>query len=209
MKDKTKAGLIVNWLGRECAQDLKSLEVEADKPEEVYEALENIFRLESNQILARFKFRSMKQKQSESIDAYMSKLRLALPECKYKNDSDELLKDQFLFGMYDKEIQDHLLGEISESDNSVKALYEARKIESKHEQHKLLGIVNPSSLTSIDAIKQNFPERENHAIIVAGVTREASRIAQLLVRLVTCGGKNHFKNICKSDVWIQERIRQR
>ena len=161
MKDKPKVGLIVNWLGRECAQALKSLEVEADKPEEVYEALEKIFRLESNQTLARFKFRSMKQKQSESIDAYMSKLRLALPECKYKNDSDELLKDQFLFGMYDKEIQDHLLGEISESDNSVKALYEARKIESKHEQCKLLGIVRPqllgpSSLTSIDAIRQKI-----------------------------------------------------
>ena len=61
-----------------------------------------------------------------------------------------------MFGVYDKEIQDHLLGEISESDNSVKALYEARKIESKHEQCKLLGIVNPSSLTSIDAIKQKF-----------------------------------------------------
>ena len=65
------------------------------------------------------------------------------------------LKDQFLFGVH-KEIQDHLLGEISKTDNSVKALYEARKIESKHEQHNLLGIVNPSSLTSIDAIKQKF-----------------------------------------------------
>ena len=74
MKDKPKADLIVNWLGRECAQALKSLEVEADKPEEVYEALEKNFRPESNQTLARFKFRSMKQKQSESIDAYMSKL---------------------------------------------------------------------------------------------------------------------------------------
>ena len=61
-----------------------------------------------------------------------------------------------MFGVYDKEIQDHLLGEISESDNSVRALYEARKIESKHGQCKLLGIVNPSSLTSIDAIKQKF-----------------------------------------------------
>ena len=126
MKDKPKAGLIVNWLGRECAQALKSLEVEADKPEEVYEALEKIFRLESNQTLARFKFRSMKQRQSESIDDYMSKLRLALPECKYENDADELLKDQFLFGVHNKEIQDHLLGEISETDNSVKALLSSR-----------------------------------------------------------------------------------
>ena len=87
--------------------------------------------------------------------------------------------------MYNKEIQDHLLGGISECDNSMKALYVARKIESKHEQCKLLGIVNPSSLTSIDAIKQKFPGKENIVIFVDAATREASRIAQLLVKLVT------------------------
>ena len=55
----------------------------------------------------------------------MSELRLALPECKYRNDADELLKDQFIFGIHNKEIQDHLLGEIKETDNSVRELYEA------------------------------------------------------------------------------------
>ena len=73
----------------------------------------------------------MKQKASQSCDSYMSQLRLALPDCNYKDDADELLKDQFIFGIENKEIQDHLLGEISESDNSVKSLYEAHKIESK------------------------------------------------------------------------------
>ena len=33
----------------------------------------------------------------------MSELRLALPECKCKNDEDELLKDQFIFGIENKE----------------------------------------------------------------------------------------------------------
>ena len=68
----------------------------------------------------------------------MSELHLALPECKYKNDTDELLKDQFIFGIENKEIQDYLLGEISETDNSIQVLYEARKIESKLAQRKML-----------------------------------------------------------------------
>ena len=83
----------------------------------------------------------------------MSELRLALPECKYENDTDELLKDQFIFGIENKEIHDHLLGEISEMDKSIKTLYEARKIESKFAQRKILGIMNPNSLVSVDAIK--------------------------------------------------------
>ena len=64
----------------------------------------------------------MKQKASQTCDAYMLELRLALPDCKYQNDADELLKDQFIFGIYNKEIQDHLLGEIKETDNSVRLL---------------------------------------------------------------------------------------
>ena len=77
-----------------------------------------------------------------------------LPECKYQSDLDELLKDQFIFGIYDKEIQDHLLGEIKETDNSVRALYEARKIESKLAQRKLLGIVIPTASVSVEAIRK-------------------------------------------------------
>ena len=41
-----------------------------------------------------------------------------------------------------------------ETDNSIKALYEARKVESKLAQRKMLGIVN-SSLVSVDAIRKN------------------------------------------------------
>ena len=87
---------------------LNLVEAQIDNTNEVFEALEKVFRPESNQTLACFKFRNMKQKASQMCDAYMWELRLPLPECKYRNDSDELLKDQPIFGIYDKEMQDHL-----------------------------------------------------------------------------------------------------
>ena len=72
---------------------------------------------------------------------YMSELHLSIVECKYPNDvQDQLLKDQYIFGLCVKEIQDHLLGEILPEDTSEKCLLESRKIESKIEQCKLLGI---------------------------------------------------------------------
>ena len=95
----------------------------------------------------------MKQSASQNCDNYMSGLRLALPECKYRNDADELLKDKFIFGIYNKEIQDHLLGEIKETDNSVRALYEARKVESKLAKRKMLRIANPN-LVSVDKLRE-------------------------------------------------------
>ena len=130
----------------------------------------------------------------------MSKLRLALPECKYKNDADELLKDQFLFGILYKEIQDHLLGEISEDDNSVKALYEVRKIESKHEQCKVLGIVTPNALTSIDAIKAQKFSKEGEDCDYCGQNQRRGKQNCLAYNKICdkCGRENHFRNVHKS-----------
>ena len=111
---------------------LHSMNVDLDKPDTVFEMLENIFRPESNQTLSRFKFRGLKKHQSQSYDAYMAELHLNIVECKYPNTvQDELLKDQFIFGVCVKEVQDHLL---------------------KIGQHKLLGI--KTSMT-YDAIHSN------------------------------------------------------
>ena len=71
----------------------------------------------------------------------MAELHLNIVECKYPNTvQDELLKDQFIFGVCVKEVQDYLQGEITPEDNSDKCLLEAHKVENKIEQHKLLGI---------------------------------------------------------------------
>ena len=134
MKDPQKAGLIVNWIGRHCTIILHGMNISLDKPETVFETLENIFRPESNQTLSRFKFRGLKQHQSQRCDAYMAELCLNIVECKYPNTvQDELLKDQFIFGVCMKEVQDHLLGEIIPQGNSDKCLLEARRVESKIE----------------------------------------------------------------------------
>ena len=139
----------------------------------------------------------------------MSQLRLSLPECKYRNDSDELLKDQFIFGLYNKEIQDHLLGEISEMDNSVKALYEARKIESKLAQRKMLGIVTPATL-SVEAIHRSFKSKSKSYSKNAhtntdytdckfcGKSHDKGRCPAYGKVCNNCGRKNHFESKCMS-----------
>ena len=196
LKGKQQAGLLVNWLGREATQTLASVESDVNTPDEVFGTLEKVFRPESNQTLAHFKFRNMKQKASQNCDSYMSDLRLALPECKYRNDADELLKDQFIFGIYNKEIQDHLLGEIKETDNSVRSLYEARKIESKLAQRKMLGIANPG-LVSVDKIR-NKSTRYVCDCDKCGHSHGKRDCVAFGKECHKCGGKNHFRKMCRS-----------
>ena len=53
LKEKQRAGLLINWLGRQATQIIASVETSTDSPEEVFEALERVFRPESNQTLSR------------------------------------------------------------------------------------------------------------------------------------------------------------
>ena len=190
MKDAQKAGLIVNWIGRQCIMTLHSMGVELDRPKTVFDSLERIFRPESNQTLSRFKFRGLKQKQSQSCDSYMSELRLAIVECRYPDIvQDELLKDQYIFGLCIKEIQDHLLGEIVAEDTPEKCLLESRKVESKIEQRKLLGI---KAAISYDAIQTNgFRGRDKYRNKSKGHGRSCSSI-----RNCKYCGKTHNRGNC-------------
>ena len=88
----------------------------------------------------------------------MSELHLNIVEYKYPHKvSDQLLKDQYIFGVCIKEIQDHLLGEITPEDNSEKCLLESHKIESKIEQRK---ITWDQTSMIYDAIHQGFHGRD-------------------------------------------------
>ena len=189
MKDAQKAGLIVNWIGRQCIMMLHSMGIELDRPKTVFDSLEKIFRPESNQTLSHFKFRGLKQKQGQNCDIYMSELRLAIVECRYPDIvQDELLKDQFIFGLAIKEVQDHLLGEIKAEDSSEKCLLESRKIESKIKQRKHLGIKTAMTYDSI----QNHRGRSKFR------SKSQSRGRSALVLLKNCKycGKSHNKGNC-------------
>ena len=210
MKDAQKAGLIVNWIGRQCIMTLHLMGVTLDSPRTVFDNLEKIFRPESNQTLSRFKFHGMKQKQGQNCDMYMSDLRLSIVECRYPDlVQDELLKDQFIFGLAIKEIQDHLLGGIKAEDPSEKCLLEARKIELKIEQRKLLGIKTTMTYNSVQhrgrgkfcSKSQGRGQSSSHikSCKYCGKSHNKGNCPAFGKRYQKCRQDNHFKAVCKSN----------
>ena len=93
----------------------------------------------------------------------------------------------------------------------MKSLYEARKIESKLAQRKLLGIVSPTAL-SVEAIKRGFKydhgnSNEDHRDFKGHKKcdycgqnhRRGKRNCPAYDKECDkCGGKNHFRTVCKS-----------
>ena len=88
------------------------------------------------------------------------------------------------------------MGEISGTDNSVKSLYEARKIKSKLEQRKLLGIVRPDNLVDVNAIKKKKIRFQNDCDY-CGYSHVKGSCPAYGKTCNRCGRKNHFAKICK------------
>ena len=138
----------------------------------------------------------------------MSDLRLSIVEYRYPEIvHDELLKDQFIFGLAIKEIQDHLLGKIKAEDSSEKGLLESRKIESKIEQRKLLSI---KTAMTYDAIHRGRDKSRNKSKFrgcsnsnirnckYCGKSHNRGNCPAFGKKCQKCGKENHFKSVCKS-----------
>ena len=78
-----QAGLVVKWLGSEAGLTLCSLNLTYDKPDTIFDALRDVFRLIGNRTMSRFKFKSLKQKQGATVDAYMAELKVLIKDCEY------------------------------------------------------------------------------------------------------------------------------
>ena len=136
-----QAGLVVNWLGSEAGLTLHSLNLTYDEPNTIFDTLREVFRPIGNRMMSRFKFKSLKQKQGATIDAYIAELKVLIKECGYdQNMQNILLKDQFIFGVTVREAQEHLLNDIEDDHDINHCLQEACKIESHTAQRKLLGL---------------------------------------------------------------------
>ena len=91
-----QAGLVVNCLGSEAGLTLRSLNLTYDELNTIFDALREVFRPIGNRTMSRFKFKSLKQKQGATVDAYMAELKVLIKECRYEeNMRNILLKDHF------------------------------------------------------------------------------------------------------------------
>ena len=87
MKNDETVSIVLNCLGMQTTQTIKLLNITPRTPKEICDALEIIFRPEPNDTIVKFRFWSMKQKQSQSVNAYLTDQRLMTPECNYHKDT--------------------------------------------------------------------------------------------------------------------------
>ena len=181
----------------------------------IFNALREVFRPIGNRTMSQFKFKSPKQKQGATVDAHMAELKVLICECGYEeNMQNILLKDQFIFGVTVREIQEHLVNEIGDDHDINQCLQEARKIESHIAQRKLLGLKS----LQYDSIcqrecgrskkksksKDRFKSRSKSSggtikdFKYCDSSHQCRQCPAYGKNFKTCGKKNHFTKKCHS-----------
>ena len=145
----------------------------------------------------------------------MAELKVVIRECGYEENMQQiLLKDQFIFGVMVREIQEHLLNEIEDNCDLNHCLQEARKIESCIAQRRLLGL----KLVQYDSIgqrdrgrskkKSKFKDKKSQSqsrsqsgkcdCKCCGSYHQCRQCPAYGKTCKSCGKKNHFAKKCHS-----------
>ena len=128
----------------------------------------------------------------------MAELKVLMKECRYEeNMQNILLKDQFIFGVTVREIQEHLLNEIGDDHDLNQCLIEAQKIESRIAQCKLLGL---KSVSMIVLITKEAGLRKNSNPKTKGLNPDLSlelEIASIVVSIISIDNALHMAKLAK------------
>ena len=132
----------------------------------------------------RYKFLSRKQQHGESIDEYITALKLLASSCEYNQMQDSMVKDALVLGVTNSQLREALLRETNLDLN--KAINLAQSTERAQQQIRTLNNENESNVNNVDSTKNksSVEKLEQNVTAVDEIIHEEEIIAQLMEKFV-------------------------
>ncbi|UYV79770.1 K02A2.6-like [Cordylochernes scorpioides] len=173
-----------------------------------------------NTTIERFKFNQMKQKEDESFNDFLTRIKLQIANCKYAVMSDELLKDRIVVGIINNEIRERLLSEADLNLEKATQICIACENATNQMKHVLSDSDKQVAVTKMNSKKwedSKEPRKENttnqsHKIIEncrnCGRSHKINQCPAYQKRCNKCKKLNHFANLCRSKNTNSYKVRQ-
>ncbi|XP_053689881.1 uncharacterized protein K02A2.6-like [Sabethes cyaneus] len=158
-QDKKK-DIFMSFSGMHVFEELKLLYPGIELRTLTYEAItkklkERFDKIESDTIL-RHKFRSRKQGATETGENFILAVKLLAEQCDFGEFRDSAIKDQLIYGIYDKKLQKDIL----EIDNLTLRIVE-QKIKNKEIIMSSTSALNSDYNTGVNAVRNRLGNRES------------------------------------------------
>ena len=120
--DPVKIGIMLSHAGKEAREVFKTLpwteDEDRNKFDKVLQAFEQFCSSQRNILYERYGFWSLHQEEGETVDAYLTRLKLKIDNCEYDKTGwpsavkTEITRDKFVFGLIDDVLKERLLHEV-------------------------------------------------------------------------------------------------
>jgi hypothetical protein len=168
-----------------------------------------------NVVFERFQFWKITQTPGESIDSFVTSLRLRAKSCEFGDQEESLIRDRIVIGCSDTRLQERLLREAEL--NLQKTLNICRAAEATKEQVKQLqtggSAASSMSATAVHVVNNNttahYPRKGQSIDCTCCGTRHPPRTCPAYGKVCTaCNKPNHFASVCRSGRRGQRRRSQ-
>ncbi|KAK7907206.1 hypothetical protein WMY93_015818 [Mugilogobius chulae] len=169
---------------------------------------------QTNITMERHKFNTRNQKAGETIESYVSDLRIKAKSCSFGELCEELIRDRLVCGIHNDHLRKTLL---RDSDLTLAKAISVCQIHEMTEEHNKTLMSPHSSVTNVDAIHtRHVTRRDNDRVKISKPNTDAT---QFINDCTNCGGShvakrnkclafgqqcnackkmNHFKKCCKT-----------
>lgn len=109
--DKVKIAISLNFAGEDAIEVFNTFQfAEGDKHklDKVLEQFEQYCDPRKNVVFERYQFWQITQKDSETVDQFVTRLKNKVKSCKYPSPVDDMLRDKFVFSIRDLQVEELL-----------------------------------------------------------------------------------------------------
>ncbi len=141
--DPIKIAILLNFAGEDAIEVFNTFEFSDDKKlDKVIEQFERYCNPRKNVVFERYQFWKITQRDSETVDQFVTRLKNKVKSCEYTS-VDDMVRDKFVFSIQDLTVKERLLRE--EKPTLEKAISMARAAEASKEQIKVMNARAQSS----------------------------------------------------------------
>ena len=212
---KIQSSMLLHLIGEDALEVFNTFEFgsekDKEKPVEILKKFDEYCNPKRNLTVERHIFNSRMQHLSESIDKYITDLRLKVKTCEYGTMADEMIKDRIVVGVHSDIIPGRLLREkdlcLTKAIDICKAAEASTKQLEKLTDEKKVEILQENRPTTYQAGTKNNPKKTTGpACQNCGRNHPPRRCPSCGKKCNACNKLNHFTKCCRSKPATQKKI---
>lgn len=210
--DARKIALLLTVAGPQAIEVFNTFEFatpdDRNKYDEVIEKFQAHCSPRKNTVYERYVFRSRMQQPEETFDCFVTDLKLKAQSCEFGNLRDSMIRDQIVYGIYDKRTRERLLRDAQLTLEEAERQCHASELAQQHaktfsETGVTAGHDSAKVAVVKNKMKRNTPQNKDkndatYSCKRCGNRHEPRQCPAYGKKCSKCNGKNHFAKQCLS-----------